>query len=291
MWSVKNNNMNTLNEYGKNIRSQNGEDGILEYVFDMIGHESKRCVEFGAWDGEHLSNTWNLIVNKGWEGIYIESNGEKYKALSEKWGGNKKAVTINKRIGSRGNNILDNILKDYGIPKQVDLLSIDVDGNEWHIWNSIKEYKAKVVVIEHNPTIPPHIELIGYEGNTNIGSSVLALYNLGKRKGYELICCTATNSIFVLKELFGIFNIEDNSPERLIQKEHFTYVISTYDGQLIFSKEPTYCHCGSFLKELKRFVRTKVIKHKKLVVHSAGDLYEMVPLYYKKLRINYKNGG
>ena len=198
-------------------------------------------------------------------------------------GGNKKVVTINKRVESKGNNILDSILKDYSIPKQVDLLSIDVDGNEWYIWNSIKEYKAKVIVIEHNPTIPPYIELIGYEGNTNIGSSVLALYNLGKRKGYELICCTATNSIFVLKELFGLFNIEDNSPERLMQKEHFTYVISTYDGQLIFTKEPTYCYCGSFLKGLKRFIKTKVIKRKKLTAHSADDLYEMVPLYYKKL--------
>ena len=79
--------MNTLNKYGKNIKSQDGEDGILEYIFDVIGQESKRGVEFGAWDGEYSSTTWNLIVNKGWEGVYIESNGEKYKALSEKWGG------------------------------------------------------------------------------------------------------------------------------------------------------------------------------------------------------------
>jgi len=276
--------INTLNKYARNIKSQNGEDGILEHIFNAIGEESKRCVEFGAWDGKHLSNTWNLIVNEGWEGIYIESDRKKYKALFEKWRGNKKVVTINSKVESGGSNLLDNILKDANIPKQIDLLSIDVDGNEWHTWNSIKEYMARVVIIEHNPTIPPHIELIGYEGNTNIGASVLALYNLGKRKGYELICCTATNSIFVLKELFNLLNIRDNSPEKLMQREHFTYVISTYDEQLIFSKKTTYYHCGPFLlKELKRFVRTKVIKRKKLAVHSDEDLYEMVPLYYKKI--------
>jgi len=89
--------MNTLNKYGKNIKSQNGEDGILEYIFNVIGEESRRCVEFGAWDGEYLSNAWNLIVNKGSEGVYIESDREKYKALSEKWGGIRRwLLLINK---------------------------------------------------------------------------------------------------------------------------------------------------------------------------------------------------
>lgn len=247
-------------------------------------------MEFGAWDGEHLSNTWNLIANKGWKGVYIESNGEKYKSLVKKWEGNKKVVTINKQVESKGANTLDNILKNCDISKQVDLLSIDVDGNDWYIWDSIEEYKARVVVIEHNPTIPPHIEFMGYEGNTNMGSSVLALYKLGKKKGYELICCTATNSIFVLKELFDMFNIEDNSPERLMQKEHFTYVISTYEGLLLFSRKPTYSgvsESSSFTK-LKRFIfefiKAIITKNKKLVIYSSEDLYEITPFYYKKIK-------
>ena len=103
--------MNPLNKYGINIKSQNGEDGILEYIFNVIGEGRKKCVEFGAWDGEHLSNTWNLIANKGWKGVYIESNGEKYKSLVKKWKGNKKVVTINKQVESKGANTLDNILK------------------------------------------------------------------------------------------------------------------------------------------------------------------------------------
>lgn len=282
--------MNPLNKYGINIKSQNGEDGILEYIFSVIGAGGEKCVEFGAWDGEHLSNTWNLIANKGWKGVYIESNGEKYKSLVKKWEGNKKVVTINKQVESKGANTLDTILKNCDISKQVDLLSIDVDGNDWYIWDSIEEYKARVVVIEHNPTIPPHIEFIGYEGNTNMGSSVLALYKLGKKKGYELICCTATNSIFVLKELFDMFNIEDNSPERLMQKEHFTYVISTYEGLLLFSRKPTYSgvsESSSFTK-LKRFifefVKAIITKNKKLVIYSSEDLYEITPFYYKKIK-------
>ncbi|HEX75386.1 MAG TPA: FkbM family methyltransferase [Dehalococcoidia bacterium] len=283
--------MNTLSKYGKNIKSQDGEDGILEYIFSVIGEGSKRCVEFGAWDGEYLSNTWNLVVNRGWEGVYIESDKKKYKSLFEKWrGGNKKVLTINKRIESTGNSTLDNILKSHDIPKQIDLLSIDVDGNEYYIWESIREYKARVIVIEHNPTIPPHIEAIGCKGNTNIGSSVLALCNLAKRKGHELICCTATNSIFVLGELFDLFNIEDNTPERLMQKEHFTYVLSTYDGRLILTRKPTYSRIAESpsLRKLKGFVfglvKAMAIKNKKLVAYSADDLYEIIPFYCKRVK-------
>jgi hypothetical protein len=73
---------NWLLNWRSDVTSQIGQDGILEKVFSLIGDGKKFCVEFGAWDGKFLSNTWNLIVNKRWNGVLIEGNPEKFKQLT-----------------------------------------------------------------------------------------------------------------------------------------------------------------------------------------------------------------
>ena len=72
--------MKKLSDFGHNVHSQFGEDGIIEKVFQILGTTSKRCIEFGAWDGFHLSNTANLWT-KGWAGVLIEANSAKYREL------------------------------------------------------------------------------------------------------------------------------------------------------------------------------------------------------------------
>ena len=73
-----------LNKYGNNVYSQNGEDGILAYILDClkIENECSWCVEFGAWDGKHLSNTFNLVT-KGWNSVYIEGDSQRFNDLLE----------------------------------------------------------------------------------------------------------------------------------------------------------------------------------------------------------------
>ena len=66
--------MNPLAQYKRTVTSYQGEDGIIEHVFEVIGTTSKWCVEFGAVDGKSGSNTWNLIKNKGWSAVLIEAN-------------------------------------------------------------------------------------------------------------------------------------------------------------------------------------------------------------------------
>jgi len=226
-----------LIDYKKNVTSQFGEDGVIEKIFSIIDTERKRCMEFGAWDGKHLSNTWNLLNNKGWNGILIEADKEKFKLLEKQYESNKNVICINSKVDSKENN-LDKIL-EYE-EKDIDLLSIDVDGDEYHIWESIKEIKPRVVIIEFNPTIPAHIEYIGKRGNMMTGSSALALTNLGKRKGYELICCTGVNAIFVLRELYSKFDIVDNSVELLMSKKYLTYIMSEYNGKFVAQGNPFY---------------------------------------------------
>lgn len=126
------------------------------------------------------------------------------------------------------------------------MLSIDVDGNEFHIWKTVRHYKPKLVIIEHNPTIPPHIEFVDLPGNYGMGCSAAALVKLAKEKGYELVCCTITNSFFLRRELVPQLGLEAISLEKLFQRDCLTYIVSSYKGHAILTKhklmtgEPTY---------------------------------------------------
>lgn len=232
-----------LNSFAKNITSQFGEDGVIEYLFSKIGISNDAwCVEFGAWDGEYLSNTYNLVFNQGFNCVYIEGDQQKAKDLRKKVEKleKQKIFVLNNFVESQGENALDSLLAKTDIPNEFDLLSIDIDGIDYHVWKNFKKYNPKIVLIEHNPTIPPHIEYIPEEKSSLTGASTLALYGLGKLKGYELVCCTDTNSIFVRKDLFGFFNIQDNTPKNLMKTDHITYLISKFDGSYLTDKEPAF---------------------------------------------------
>lgn len=139
---------NWLLKYKKNIASQNGEDGILKKIFEIIGEKNKWCVEFGAWNGKLFSNTYNLITNKGWFGVLIEADKDKYGELIESYRGNDKVACIHKLIEFDGENSIDNVLADTPVPMYFDLLSIDIDGGDYYIWESVKKYRPRAVVIE-----------------------------------------------------------------------------------------------------------------------------------------------
>ncbi len=201
-----------LLEFSNNIASQTGEDGIIQRIFEIIEPENSYCVEFGAWDGKHLSNCWNLIVNCGWSGCFIEANEDKYTDLIANHGENERVSCVNKFVDFSGENSLDSILSSVGAPENLDFISIDVDGTDYFVWESLEDHRPKLVVIEFNPTIPNDIIFVqAKDSSVNQGCSLLALIQLGKIKGYELICCTRWNAFFVLQELYPTFNIEKNS--------------------------------------------------------------------------------
>lgn len=228
--------------YSQNVTSQFGEDGIIEHLLSKIPtNEIKWCVEFGAWDGEYLSNTYNLIHNHGFNAVLIEGSSERATSLAAKIGAfetSKSVIVINKFVQASGSDSLDAILSNTELPHNFDLLSIDVDGIDFYIWKNFIYYRPKIVIIEHNPTIPPHISYVQEEDGSIRGASVLALYELGISKGYSLVCCTDVNSIFVLNEYYSLFGLIDNTPEKLMKKDYITYLISNYDGSYVLDKKP-----------------------------------------------------
>jgi len=162
-----------LLDYRKNIHSQCGEDGILEKIFDLLRIGRGACVEFGAWDGRHFSNTCHLIEDKGWSGVLIEGSPAKFQALRQNFAHRADVILLDKLVGFDPPNMLDDLLATTPLPSDFDLLSIDVDGNDYHILESIRRYRPKVIVIEFNPTIPAHIEFVqARDLNVNQGASL-----------------------------------------------------------------------------------------------------------------------
>lgn len=230
-------NNNSLLTYSRNVTSQYGEDGILEKIFEIIPGNNKFCVEFGAWDGKKLSNTWNLTKNHGWTSLFIEANPNRFNKLLMNHRDNPKAICLNRFIEFEGNNSLDHILQEVGFPIDFDLISIDIDGNDWHIWDSIKSYQPKVVLIEFNPTIPNDVIFIQDRDTTvNQGCSLMSLIELGKQKGYELIATSNINAFFIKKEYYSLFQIEDNSIDYMYDDTLYGMkIFQLYDGTLTLS--------------------------------------------------------
>ncbi|MDH4100170.1 MAG: hypothetical protein OEV28_06300 [Nitrospirota bacterium] len=219
-----------LNRYARNITSQHGEDGILDYIISILGDQAIKSVcEFGAWDGIVASNAWDLWKNRGWKAVLIEGDPAKGKELAENTKGFDTAV-FNKFIAAVGKDSLDDIFRTNGLDPKIGILSIDIDSFDYHVWKNMSHVDPQVVVIEHNQHIPPHIEYFDPEGFVYLKCSAKALEKLGAEKGYKLICCTLTNSLFVKNDLFDADKFPDMPVEWL-----FDY--SGLATQLVFTGE------------------------------------------------------
>jgi hypothetical protein len=282
--SVRNNSNtdNWLLKYRKNIFSQYGEDGVIEKIFSILPHLSKWCVEFGAWDGKHLSNTHQLLSQRGYSGVLIEADQDKFRTLCQTYSGNNRVACINKMVTFDGQNILDNILSQTSLPKNFDLLSIDIDGNDFHVWKSVEYFKPKLVIIEFNNTIPNSIEFVqDSDYSVNQGCSLLALDRLAKQKGYELLVVTDFNAFFVDAEYFPLFQIPDNSPETInCDQKHITHVFQLFDGTIVWEGNLNLLWHDLNIKPGKMQVLPKYIRY--FPDSKASWLRRLLFFFYRK---------
>ena len=206
------NNFN-INKFGIKIYSQNDEDGIILYILKHIGVKTKKFVEIGVENGIEC-NTTNLLKNFDWSGAQIEGNKKLY---------NNAKIQLKKVLGKKIKNLkllnifvtkknINQILKKYS-GKEIDLLSIDIDGNDFWIWKAINCVKPRLVVIEYNSffgptlscTIPYNHKFIwNYEKKRSYyGASLKALEKLGRKKEYTLVGVdgNGVNAFFVRNDL------------------------------------------------------------------------------------------
>lgn len=176
--------------------SQNGEDGVLDRIFQAIGPTNKYFVEFGTGPNGSERNS-RLLEENGWHGLLMDRSAIQLDA------------SIRQEFVTAEN--INDLFAKYEVPEEFDLLSIDVDGNDYWIWNALSEkYRPRVVVIEYNAALGPNeSRAIAYEPDFQwqttdyFGASLTALVRLGMRKGYRLVHCESTgvNAFFVRREL------------------------------------------------------------------------------------------
>lgn len=220
--------------YKHNVKSQYGEDGIIAKIFEIIGEESRFAVELGALNGYHDSNTWHLIKDRGWSAVLLEADRTYFERLVEEYKKIDRAVCLNEFVSFEGPRSLDTILAATRIPKDFDLLALDIDGNEYHVWESLVQYRPRVVVVEFNPSIPHEVSFVQPRDMTVMqGSSLSAFVELGTRKGYELVAANETNAFFVQGELYPKFDMDNTSLDAVHPDQQFiTYFFQLYDGTL-----------------------------------------------------------
>ncbi len=204
---------NFSEKYARNFNpekqaSQGGEDGIIAEICRRLKIEKGSFVEFGAWDGVYCSNTYTL-AQRGWSGVYIEGDRERAETLAKNLREFENCTPICSFIMAEGDQRLDAILSETALSKDFDLLSVDVDGNDYWLWKSLTDYQPKIVVIEYNSNFgPTESKTIPYDSGHMFdetmfyGASAAALNGLGREKGYTLVAyTTGLNLIFVRSDL------------------------------------------------------------------------------------------
>jgi hypothetical protein len=197
-----------LNKHEYQVFSQNGEDGIIQEIFNRIETTNKYFIEFGVQNGLECNST-NLLY-KGWSGLWIEADASEFKEINARFND----MTDGGRLVVKNEFITAENIESYfdsaNAPMEPDLLSIDIDYNDYHIWKAISKYKPRAVVIEYNSIFRPDTHfVVPYNSNrvwdktSYFGASLLALQKLGEEKGYCLVGCvfTGSNAFFVRKDL------------------------------------------------------------------------------------------
>lgn len=187
--------LNKLEQRERKVYSQNGEDGVIEAIFEAIGTTNRYFVEFGCGDATEC-NTAYLLEN-GWQGLLMDNSGQC----------RNPRATIRQEVITAEN--INPLFRKYGVPDEFDLLSIDIDGNDYWVWQQIN-YHPRVVVIEYNAHCSAlDRKTIAYDpnfrwsGTDYFGASLAALEEQGREKGYTLVYCekTGVNAFFVSTRL------------------------------------------------------------------------------------------
>lgn len=198
-----------LTTFAKNIYSQNGEDGIIEELLKRLNIQKGWACEFGAWDGKHLSNTFNLVANFNWNCVMIESDKEKFLDLQKTANDYSNIHPLNETVHYKEGHgeLLDDILDLTDISDNFHLLSIDVDSCDYHIWKSLKRYKPKIVIIECSGLKEYIIQREGaiHKRDKDGSTSLLPLKELGEQKGYKLLC-NVGNLIFLRNDSYELLS-------------------------------------------------------------------------------------
>ena len=203
---ISNNNLlNSIYDLGEvevSCFSQWGEDGIINWLISKLPSIPKKFIEFGV-ENYKESNTRLLLYLYNWQGLIIDSSDdyiEDIKSQDISWRYQLNAVSSHVTKEN-----INSLLETNKMTSDIGLLIIDIDGNDYHVWQSIDIIKPVIVVVEYNsvlgdihsitvPYDPDFFRTKAHYSNLYFGASLKSLIDLGKEKGYTFVG-TNTNGV------------------------------------------------------------------------------------------------
>jgi hypothetical protein len=219
-----------INDYEFSVFSQWGDDGIIQYLTQNIHIENKTFIEFGVEDFFE-SNLRFLMQKDNWRGFVIDGSKDNISRLRNShffWKHDLQAIQAFIDCDN-----IESLLSQSGFEENLGILSIDIDGNDWHIYNSIHQFKPSILIIEYNSVFGPDRAItIPYDAEfrrtdssfTNLfwGTSLRAITDLAESRDYGLVGCNlaGNNAFFVRRDLLN-HKIKEVTVEEAFVSSHF----------------------------------------------------------------------
>lgn len=208
-----------LTPFELKVFSQNGEDGVIGEVLRRIGPGSRTFAEFGIGAGVE-GNCVFLSQVLRWPGVFLEGDPGSYARLASRFAHEPRVAAVQAYVTP---DTIDSLLGGAGVDPEPAVLSIDVDGNDYYLWEALHSIRPRLLVIEYNAALDPLARAVqpyspaGPDGTGFFGASLGALEALGARKGYRLVHTelAGVNAFFVREDLLGDhFLALDDVPRR-----------------------------------------------------------------------------
>lgn len=211
-----------LEPFGFKVYSQNDEDGIIQEIFNRLGVRQGRFCEIGVENG--LESNSLYLLHKGWRGWWIEGNPEQRDPIQKKFGSLLGNGRLHLLVDFATVDNISTLFSRCELDKEeLDFLSIDIDGNEIYLLDALNLH-PKVICIEYNAKFPPPVSKkpvynpeYRWQGTDYMGSSLVALDEVARKKGYALVATniTGANAFFVRNDLIENLFCFNTSPEYL----------------------------------------------------------------------------
>ncbi|MEO8764200.1 MAG: hypothetical protein ABI416_07930 [Ginsengibacter sp.] len=212
----KNKTLASLAEAEFQVFSQRGEDGIIQYIIDKIDIPNKIFVEFGV-ENYVESNTRFLLINNNWAGLVIDGSKENVRFIKNDFIYWKYDITAIDSFVTK--DTINKLISGYTSCNDIGLLSIDLDGVDYWIWEAINVISPRIVICEYNSMFGPEKKVTvpysddftrrkAHYSDLYFGASLPAFVELAERKGYNFIgtASTGVNAFFVRKDVAAPFD-------------------------------------------------------------------------------------
>ena len=259
----------------------NTNDDLISEIFSRLKIKNGMFVEFGAWDGIHLSNT-KLLFDNGWTGLLIEPDKNRFSKLQSNY--LNSSVAVDNSFLNLKDCLFDDVYEKH-FNDQIDFCSIDIDGLDLEIFETFKGNMPKVICIEGGQVLHPLEDRVPMEvASKNIQHSLKVMKEVFEKKGYKLLC-SYQDSIFIKKEFFHLFDVEENTIKNyidgLICLPRIPYILNLLE-ETKYNNEIIDIALQGIPVKITDFVRRSNTKHKKAWIDSYYPLIKKNLLKFRE---------